>query len=132
MSVWMRAAGRRVVWRACVCLRACVAGRWTVCSCAHALAARFAYNFMSTACVPPVTPIITAISTALITFSAAISPNNQDILKQFGGFDANSIYHLLKVECPTVWSTQRQIRPFLHMYYISNVYVRSPYFGVHI
>ena len=22
----------------------------------------------------------------------------------------------LKVECPTVWSTQRQIRPFLHMY----------------
>ena len=21
-----------------------------------------------------------------------------------------------KVECPTVWSTQRQIRPFLHMY----------------
>ena len=22
----------------------------------------------------------------------------------------------IKVECPTVWSTQRQIRPFLHMY----------------
>ena len=22
----------------------------------------------------------------------------------------------VKVECPTVWSTQRQIRPFLHMY----------------
>ena len=38
----------------------------------------------------------------------------------------------IKVECPTLWSTQRQIRPFFHMYYISNVYVRSPYFGVHI
>ena len=24
--------------------------------------------------------------------------------------------NILKVECPTVWSTQRQIRPFLHMY----------------
>ena len=23
---------------------------------------------------------------------------------------------MIKVECPTVWSTQRQIRPFLHMY----------------
>ena len=22
----------------------------------------------------------------------------------------------IKVECPTLWSTQRQIRPFLHMY----------------
>ena len=52
---------------------------------------------MSTACVSPVTPIITAISTALITFSAAVSPNNQEIIKQFGGVDANSLYHLLNI-----------------------------------
>ena len=26
------------------------------------------------------------------------------------------ILSIIKVECPTVWSTQRQIRPFLHMY----------------
>ena len=26
------------------------------------------------------------------------------------------VLQILKVECPTVWSTQRQIRPFLHMY----------------
>ena len=28
----------------------------------------------------------------------------------------NRYKHKIKVECPTVWSTQRQIRPFLHMY----------------
>ena len=66
--------------RACVCLRACVAGRWTVCSCARVLMHSLLGSPMSTACVSPVTPIITAISTALITFSAANSPNNQEII----------------------------------------------------
>ena len=32
-----------------------------------------------------------------VSATAAISPNNQDILKQFGGVDANSLYHLLNI-----------------------------------
>ena len=28
----------------------------------------------------------------------------------------NTIMYKIKVECPTLWSTQRQIRPFFHMY----------------
>ena len=31
-------------------------------------------------------------------------------------FSPSRSNNILKVECPTVWSTQRQIRPFLHMY----------------
>ena len=65
--------------------------------CARVLMHSLLGSPMSTACVSPVTPIITAISTALITCSAAISPNNQEIIKQFGGVDANSLYHLLNI-----------------------------------
>ena len=32
------------------------------------------------------------------------------------GRGARHYFDKFKVECPTVWSTQRQIRPFLHMY----------------
>ena len=62
--------------------------------CARVLMRWLLGSRMSTACVATVTPIITAISTALITFSVAISPNNQEILEQFGGVDANSLCHL--------------------------------------
>ena len=62
--------------------------------CARVLIRWLLGSRMSTACVATVTPIITAISTALITFSVAISPNNQEILEQFGGVDANSLCHL--------------------------------------
>ena len=43
-------------------------------------------------------------------------PSILEMHKLFNSRDVKILLKLVKVGCPTVWSTQRQIRPFLDMY----------------